>query len=146
MSIGPIQIIAFGFERTDQFRGEVLEELANLRGRGLIRLIDLFVAVKDPSGEIIVAEMNDLTQDETVEFGRVIGKLLGKDGVELASNLAAIETAQRAAVLLAWITRDQQVVAKIPGRKKRMMFRHPGVPCGRHAGLAFPWGFLLRRR
>ena len=39
-------MIIFGFDRTDQFRGEVLEELANLRGRGLIRLIDLFVALK----------------------------------------------------------------------------------------------------
>ena len=82
MSIGPIQIVAFGFERTDQFRGEVLEELANLRGRGLIRLVDLFLAIKDMTGDIVVAEMNDLTEEETVEFGRVIGKLLGLDGVE----------------------------------------------------------------
>jgi uncharacterized membrane protein len=82
MNIGPIQIIAFGFERTDQFRGEVLEELANLRGRGLIRLIDLFVAKKEASGELAVVEMNDLTQAEAVEFGRVIGKLIGKEGAE----------------------------------------------------------------
>ncbi len=44
-------MLFFGFERTDQFRGEVLEELANLRGRGLIRLIDLFLAVKKDSAE-----------------------------------------------------------------------------------------------
>ena len=50
MTVGPIQVIVFGFDRTDQFRGEVLEELANLRGRGLLRLIDLMVAVKDPDG------------------------------------------------------------------------------------------------
>ena len=46
MTIGPVQVIIFGFDRTDQFKGEVLEELSNLRGRGLIRLIDLFLAVK----------------------------------------------------------------------------------------------------
>ncbi len=63
-------MIVFGFDRTDQFRGEVLEELANLRGRGLIRLIDLFVALKDPDGEIKAVEMNDLTEQESVEFGR----------------------------------------------------------------------------
>ena len=51
MTVGPVQVIVFGFDRTDQFRGEVLEELANLRGRGLIRLIDLFLAIKDASGE-----------------------------------------------------------------------------------------------
>src|SRR5262245_53806403 len=98
MSIGPIQVIAFGFERTDQFRGEVLEELANLRGRGLIRLIDLFVAIKDSSGEIIATELDDLTQAETVEFGQVIGKLLGVDGGEPRELAAdAIETTLAAA-------------------------------------------------
>ena len=51
MTVGPIQVIVFGFDRTDQFRGEVLEELASLRGRGLLRLIDLLVAVKESDGE-----------------------------------------------------------------------------------------------
>jgi uncharacterized membrane protein len=89
MTVGPVQVIVFGFERTDQFRGEVLEELATLRGRGLIRLIDLFLALKDQDGEIIALEMNDLSQDETVEFGRVIGKLLGVS--ELAAGQASTE-------------------------------------------------------
>jgi uncharacterized membrane protein len=77
MTVGPLQVIVFGFDRTDQLRGEVLEELANLRGRGLIRLIDLFLALKSPSGEIVAVETNDLTEQESVEFGQVIGKLLG---------------------------------------------------------------------
>jgi uncharacterized membrane protein len=79
MSIGPIQVILFGFERIDQFRGEVLDELTSLRGRGLIRLIDLFLAVKEPGGKVVAAETNDLTADESIEFGKVIGKLLGVD-------------------------------------------------------------------
>ena len=70
--------MVFGFDRTDQFRGEVLEELANLRGRGLIRLVDLFVAVKDKTGEVLAVELNDLTKKESVKFGKVVGKLLGK--------------------------------------------------------------------
>ncbi len=77
MAVGPVQVILFGFERTDRFRGEVVGELARLRGRGLIRLIDLFVAVKAPSGELVVAEMDDLTGEEASEFGAVIGSLLG---------------------------------------------------------------------
>ena len=87
MTVGPVQVIIFGFDRTDQFRGEVLEELANLRGRGLIRLVDLFLALKDPSGEVIAVEMNDLTEEELVEFGQVIGKLLGV--TELATGEAS---------------------------------------------------------
>ncbi len=93
MTIGPVQVILFGFDRTDQFRGEVLEELASLRGRGMIRLIDLFVALKDASGEIIAVELNDLTEQESVEFGQVVGKLLGVSNAS-AGELAAgaIET------------------------------------------------------
>jgi uncharacterized membrane protein len=82
MTVGPVQVIVFGFDRTDQFRGEVLEELANLRGRGLIRLIDLFVALKQHSGEVSAVEMNDLTEEESIEFGQVIGKLLGMPGLQ----------------------------------------------------------------
>jgi hypothetical protein len=89
MTVGPVQVIIFGFDRIDQFRGEVLEELANLRGRGLIRLIDLFLAIKDTSGEVVAAEMNDLTEEESVEFGQVISKLLGV--TELESGDASAE-------------------------------------------------------
>jgi len=88
MTVGPVQVIFFGFDRTDQFRGEVLEELASLRGRGMIRLIDLFVALKDDSGEIIAVELNGLTEEESVEFGQVVGKLLGVTNVS-AGELAA---------------------------------------------------------
>lgn len=93
MAVGPVQVILFGFDRTDQFRGEVLEELANLRGRSLIRLIDLFLAIKQPSGEVVAAEMNDLTEEESVEFGQVIGKLLGLPGMH--GGEAAAEAVER---------------------------------------------------
>lgn len=91
--VGPIQVMVFGFDRTDQFRGQVLEQLVNLRGRGLIRLIDLFVAVKNPSGELIAMETNDLTEKESVEFGKVISKLLGKGKVTAGD--AAAEVVER---------------------------------------------------
>ncbi len=55
-TLGPVQVIIFGFERTDQFRGQVLEELSSLRGRGLIRLLDLFLALKSPGGDIVAVE------------------------------------------------------------------------------------------
>lgn len=89
MTVGPVQVIVFGFERTDQFRGDVVRELANLRGRGLIRLLDLFLALKSANGEVNAVNLNDLTEQESVEFGQVIGKLLGVSGPDTA--LAASE-------------------------------------------------------
>jgi uncharacterized membrane protein len=99
MTIGPIQLIVFGFEKTDQFRGEVIETLAGLRGRGLIRLIDLFVAIKDPSGELVAFwQMDDLTEEESQEFGRVISKLMGlSEPVAAEVTVAAIERTLTAA-------------------------------------------------
>jgi hypothetical protein len=81
MTVGPIQVLVVGFDRTDQFRGEVIDELANLRGRGLLRLIDLMLAVKDPDGNITQVEMSDLSEEERAEFGSVVVKLLGAPGI-----------------------------------------------------------------
>ncbi|MCL4264969.1 MAG: hypothetical protein KJ069_17245 [Anaerolineae bacterium] len=89
MEIGPVQVIVFGFDRTDQFRGEILAELLRLRGRGLIRLIDAFVAMKTPAGEIAAMETQDLTNEESVAYGRVVSKLLGIDGVTTGDVVAA---------------------------------------------------------
>src|SRR5215203_3004257 len=94
----------FGFERTDGFRGEVVAELARLRGRGLIRLVDLFVAIKEPSGELVLAEMDDLTGEEAREFGAVVGKLLGlgtgsSEAAAASSNGRSFEAATHAAGL-----------------------------------------------
>jgi uncharacterized membrane protein len=152
MSIGPIQIIAFGFEHTDQFRGEVLEELAHLRGRGLIRLIDLFVAKKDLSGELSVVELDDLTQEETVEFGQVIGKLLGVGKVEMSEMAAdAIEATLAAASHSIGLDYKgiRQVVTKLPPGEAFgvLMFEHTWAISLRDAirragGVPLAQGFL----
>jgi uncharacterized membrane protein len=98
MTVGPVQIIIFGFDRIDQFHGQIVEELGKLRGRGLIRLIDIFLAVKDASGEVKAKEMTGLTEEETVEFGNVVGKLLGLSDVNTADASAeAIERTLAAA-------------------------------------------------
>jgi uncharacterized membrane protein len=98
MTVGPVQIIIFGFDRIDQFRGEILQELSALRGRGLIRLIDIFLAVKDESGQVKAKEMTGLTQEETVEFGNVVSKLLGAPAMEKDDiNAEAIERTLAAA-------------------------------------------------
>ena len=152
MTIGPIQIIAFGFEHTDQFRGEVLEELANLRGRGLIRLIDLFVAIKDPAGEVVALDMDDLTEEETVEFGQAIGKLLGVKKVDLKTVAAdAVEGTLAAASHSIGLDYKgiQKLVEDLPPGKAfgALMFEHTwAIPLRdavrRAGGIPLAQGFL----
>lgn len=76
---GPIQMIMIKFETTEKFHGEILEELNKLRGKGLIRLIDLLLVVKKPDGQVQRMEMTDLTDAQMHEFGLVLGKLMGMD-------------------------------------------------------------------
>ena len=74
---GPIQMVLFGFERTDRFSGDITRELERLSAKGVIRIIDVLFVMKDETGEITALEGSPLSEDERIEFGAVIGGLLG---------------------------------------------------------------------
>lgn len=76
MAIGPIQLIALTFE---DFKptGEILPSLQAAMKSGAIRLIDLQFVGKDEDGKLTSMEMSGLSGEETVEFGAVIGGLIG---------------------------------------------------------------------
>jgi uncharacterized membrane protein len=82
--IGPIQMMVIGFDRDAEYRGLILDELDALAARGLIRVIDLQFVMKEEDGSLIALEQSDLTNEEAIEFGTVIGGLigLGEGGVE----------------------------------------------------------------
>ena len=124
MTIGPIHIIVYSFDRIDRFRGEVLEELARLRESGEIRLIDLLLAVKEPDGQITATEMNDLTPDESVEFGVVIGRLLGFSDISMASRDPGEMTADAVERMLA--ASSQSLGIDYEGIQKLVLDLQPG--------------------
>lgn len=76
MSVGPIQLIAFGFEDYEP-SGEILRELSSQVQAGAIRLIDAQVVRKDRAGHTSTTSMSGLSEAEAMEFGAVIGGLLG---------------------------------------------------------------------
>ena len=39
-AMGPLQLLVIGFETTERFRGDIARELRDLRGRGLVRVLD----------------------------------------------------------------------------------------------------------
>ena len=87
MDVGPIQVIVFGFDTTDKMRGQILQELTRLRTRGLIRVIDILLAKKEPSGDIRALEMEGLTAAEKAQFGKVVQGILGS--AALTANASA---------------------------------------------------------
>ena len=76
MAIGPVQLLAIGFA-SPNFEGEVLEELARLKESNAVRVIDALVVYKDVEGDMAVAHIGNLTEDESIEFGAKVGALVG---------------------------------------------------------------------
>ena len=83
MTIGPVQLLVLGFDKPD-FRGEIIDELERLRESDTVRVIDALVVFKDAEGEVAVLKGSQLSKDEAMEFGAVVGGLLGlgADGEE----------------------------------------------------------------
>src|SRR5215218_9372353 len=76
MAIGPVQLIVLGFDHPD-FRGEIIAELERLRKSDTVRVIDSLAVYKDADGELEVQHLSNLTADEAIELGSVIGALIG---------------------------------------------------------------------
>jgi uncharacterized membrane protein len=94
MAIGPVQLIVLGFDHPD-FRGEIIAELERLRESDTVRVIDSLAVYKDADGELEVQHLSNLTTDEAIELGTVIGALIGlgiegEEGAE-AGALAGAE-------------------------------------------------------
>jgi uncharacterized membrane protein len=76
MAVGPIQLIALTFEDFEP-TGEILPALQSAMKSGAIRLVDLQFVGKDDQGNLTSMEMSGLSGEETLEFGAVIGGLIG---------------------------------------------------------------------
>ena len=83
MAVGPVQLIVLGFPKPD-FHGEIIAELERLRESDTVRVVDALAVYKDDAGDVEVVHLSNLTRDEAVELGSVIGGLigLGEDGEE----------------------------------------------------------------
>jgi uncharacterized membrane protein len=81
MAVGPVQLIVLGFPKPD-FHGEIIAELERLRDSDTVRVIDALAVYKDDAGDVEVVHLSNLTREQAVELGSVIGGLigLGEDG------------------------------------------------------------------
>ena len=75
-TFGPVQMLVLEFDRT-RFDGEVMPEFERLKDQGIIRVIDLLFVAKPEGGELEVVQRSDLTKDDAMEFGAIVGALVG---------------------------------------------------------------------
>jgi uncharacterized membrane protein len=97
MTIGPVQLIVLGFPQPD-FHGAIVAELERLRASDTVKVIDALAVHKDDAGEIEVAHLSNLTDEEAVEFGTVVGALIGlgiegEEGAEAGAEAGAAAAA-----------------------------------------------------
>lgn len=97
MEMGPLQLFVIGFA-DPQLDGSVLGALEDASDSGMIRVVDLLGVYKDDSGEVLVAEATDLTEDEAISYGAWVGALIGlgaggEAGAEMGAVVGAISAA-----------------------------------------------------
>jgi uncharacterized membrane protein len=93
MTIGPVQLIVVGFNHPE-FHGKIISELERLHDEGTVRVIDALAVHKDADGEIEVQHLSNLTKEEAIEVGSVVGALVGlgiagEDGAEQGAAVGA---------------------------------------------------------
>ena len=74
---GPLQLLVVGFETTERLHGQIAAEIAELRGRGLIRVVDARMLSRDDAGELHELDLNPLLSDPR---WRPVAHLFGLNG------------------------------------------------------------------
>ena len=66
---GPLQLLVVRFETTERLHGEIARELHELRGRGLIRVLDARFLSRSADGELTEMDLNPLLGEPAVGAG-----------------------------------------------------------------------------
>lgn len=106
--LGPVQLLVFGFDTLDEFRGDILDRLEELAPLNAIRLLDALFVAKEDNGDLIAMEVGDLGEEEGDDLlGLIIGELLGFsfEGEDPAAPPAEITEASAIGVSVADIRR-----------------------------------------
>jgi hypothetical protein len=118
MSIGPVELVVLRFPGND-FTGEILPEIQRVVDAGVIRIIDVLLAIRIGDDPLRVMEMAELEDEILRRFEPVVADvtnmLTAEDAEVLGANLGPDSAA---AILLfehAWATRIADAVDRAGG-------------------------------
>jgi uncharacterized membrane protein len=102
MAIGPVQLIALGFQHPN-FHGEVIAELERLRESDTVRVIDALAVYKSADGELEAEHLSNLSEEEAIELGSKIGALIGlgfegEEGIMAGAEAGAEAVAEQGGI------------------------------------------------
>jgi hypothetical protein len=118
MTFGPIDIIALEFPG-NRFKGEILPELFELVDKGIIRIIDLVVIMKD-QGQVVVRELRELDAAHMAMFNPLkaeVSQMITRGDIDMiAGQLADNSTAGIMLIENLWAKKTQQAMLDANGR------------------------------
>lgn len=116
---GPMELIVIGFSGA-AFDGSISAALGDLVSRGVVRIIDLAVVMKDADGAVQILEMQELTAEVAAAMlvltGEIGGLLSEADLLEIAEDLEPGSTEAVVLVEHLWATDFAQAVRAAGGR------------------------------
>ena len=119
MTFGPIDLIALEFPG-NRFRGEILPELFDLVDKGIIRIIDLVIIMKDQDGQVTVRELRELDPAHIEIFNPLkadVNQMITESDIDMiAEKLADNSTAGMLLIENLWAKKTQQAMADANGR------------------------------
>jgi uncharacterized membrane protein len=119
MTLGPIDFIALEFPG-NQFKGEILPDLFELVDRGVIRIFDLVIILKDLDGTVHVRELHELEPGQMAVFdplkAEVSQMITAEDIDRIAEKLDNNSTAGLMLIENLWAKKTQQAMLEANGR------------------------------
>ena len=80
LSFGPLQLLVVGFPDLDHFTGRIAREMAALRGRGMIRVLDARMLSRHPDGTMTETDLTPVIGEEAGSQYRPVAHLFGLNG------------------------------------------------------------------
>jgi len=119
MTFGPIDFIALEFPG-NRFKGEILPDLFELVDKGIIRIIDLVIIMKDQDGQVTVRELRELdpAHIEIVSpLNAEVNQMITESDINMiAEKLADNSTAGILLIENLWAKKTQQAMMDANGR------------------------------
>ena len=119
MTYGPIDFIALEF-KGNKFRGDILPELFDLVNKGVIRIIDMVVIMKDEDGAVTVLELKELDPDTIRIFDPLhvaVTSIITRQDIDaLAEQLENNSTAGAMLIENLWAVKTQEAMLAANGR------------------------------
>jgi uncharacterized membrane protein len=119
MTLGPIDFIALEFPG-NRFRGEILPQLFELVDKGIIRIIDLVIIMKDQDGQVTVRELRELDPAHIAMLNPLkadVSQMITRGDIDMiAEKLADNSTAGLMLIENLWAKKTQQAMIDANGR------------------------------